>query len=816
MSGEKTQAQLISKTGSEVMLKGIKARGEARGQLLSMILEQTYLNPTDTNTEITYTFPLPFGATLMDVEVELNGTKLTGCVVARREARRKYEQAIEDGNTGVMLERCADGSFSLDLGNLLAKETCRITIHYTQVLSFEQGQVRLMLPTTIAPRYGDAVQQGRFLPHQVPTNSALVEYPFELTLRLCGSLANAGLASPSHRIRFSRDQDDVLVTLDQSAYLDRDFILVISDLKAPLESLVCKDPFMEGQLAAVAFLNPDFAGMSKNRPVQVKILVDCSGSMGGDSIEAAKSSLLEIIHSLDLGDSFSLSRFGSSVEHRGQSMWLSSFRTRLSAERWVKGLKADLGGTEMEGALRSTFAIESEGTSDVLLITDGEIQDIEGVIATAKGSNHRVFVVAIGASPAEGHLRRLAYATGGTCDFVAPGEEAGPAITRMFHRLHSPRASNLRIHWPASIPATWQQALPASVFAGDSIAINTFAAVTEPTEISGSVELWGTLDDSREERLIASSATSLQEHLARPISRLVARAQIRELEHVPKVLVKDDLSTVAVRYQLVTELTNYILVHDRAEDRAQEMPQGHSAPHMLPAGWGGTGSVMFSRKDATATPSVWRSAPAVYRRAATPDLSINACVSSFAGSTSDDLIIPAFLRKASGFDDMDDNIPFEKPKSKKHRIDRKNPQLWTAPSSTTDPTDKGRLPHLVGLTPAGLAQWLAMNNPVDWPTTFTGLAKIGLPIAVCEWLEFDFGAGMEEERVVDAFLGWALFQQSQRPTGFLHWLRSVRLVFTQKDSKSLDELAERLKVVLHLATRRHWPASILQSPTLTS
>jgi Ca-activated chloride channel family protein len=60
--------------------------------------------------------------------------------------------------------------------------------------------------------------------------------------------------------------------------------------------------------------------------------------------------------------------------------------------------------------------------SDVLLITDGDITDITSVILSAKKSGHRLFIVGVGNSPAESHLRRLADATKGACDFVATSE----------------------------------------------------------------------------------------------------------------------------------------------------------------------------------------------------------------------------------------------------------------------------------------------------------------------------------------------------------------------------------------------------------
>jgi hypothetical protein len=98
-------------------------------------------------------------------------------------ARAKYEEAISEGNTSILLERNYDGSFTLELGNLMAGEECKIMIRYAQTLSPEHGQIRMMLPTTIAPRYGNPITQGRLQPHQVPVTDPLAEYPFDITVR---------------------------------------------------------------------------------------------------------------------------------------------------------------------------------------------------------------------------------------------------------------------------------------------------------------------------------------------------------------------------------------------------------------------------------------------------------------------------------------------------------------------------------------------------------------------------------------------------------------------------------------------------------
>jgi Ca-activated chloride channel family protein len=84
--------------------------------------------------------------------------------------------------------------------------------------------------------------------------------------------------------------------------------------------------------------------------VNVKLLVDCSGSMAGDSIVSACAALRSVVAGLREVDSVSLSRFGSSVLHAARA-GVASDAGRAELRRAIDGIEADMGGTEMEEAL---------------------------------------------------------------------------------------------------------------------------------------------------------------------------------------------------------------------------------------------------------------------------------------------------------------------------------------------------------------------------------------------------------------------------------------------------------------------------------
>ena len=211
-------ARLQTQDGQNIPLLGVTLTGELRGLMFEARVEQRFCNAYDQHVEVVYSFPLPWGAALLGVEVLLGDKHLTGTVVEKKQAEARYEEALSEGNAAIMLEKNPDHSYSLNLGNLAPQEHCTVTLRYAQTLSFEQRGLRLLIPTVIAPRYGDPQQDGGLLPHQVPHHSLTVEHPFELTLRLHGALAQARVASPSHLVgvAFSQTAAGPVLTLSLS------------------------------------------------------------------------------------------------------------------------------------------------------------------------------------------------------------------------------------------------------------------------------------------------------------------------------------------------------------------------------------------------------------------------------------------------------------------------------------------------------------------------------------------------------------------------------------------------------------------------
>jgi len=631
-------AGLENEYGQSVSLKSVHLEGQLEGLLLTLRMTQRYLNDSDGTIEASYTFPAGWGAHLMSFSVELNGKRMQAVALAKQQAEKKYEKAIESGDTPVMLEKSALGLYTANLGNLKPGEEALIVIEYAQLLKFEKGRVRITVPTVIGERYGDEAVEGQLAPHQTVAPSLLAEYPFTAILDILGPMAQGTIDCPSHAVDTTPIEGGTRVQLSQGGYLDRDFIVTVDNLQG--ESFVCVSED-DGAYAVVASFCPQLPEQEPS-PLGLKILVDCSGSMQGDSIEQAQEALHELILGLSERDKVSYSKFGSTVVH-------TSNQLEACTPRYIQGVlakavhdtDADLGGTELNQALTSTFKLSftkayTEGC-DVLLITDGDVWDIEDTIKQAKISHHRIFAIGVGSAPAESLLKELAEQTGGACELVTPSESMAEAVLRMTQRMRSARTSSIGIAWEGEV--LWQSKLPKQVFSDETLHVH--ARLKHPPTTAPTLT-WAAHTTERHE-----SAPAIDWHSTGALPRMVASAELASLSD------KAAAEALALKYQLASQYTNLILVHVREEeDKATGLPKLQKIKQMSAAGWGGMGTVVspdllyacMSSVDTSggqpdygsmAVPSVWRT----HRTNAASRVDV------WAAGGDEDFEIPAFLRK---------------------------------------------------------------------------------------------------------------------------------------------------------------------------
>ncbi len=582
---------MMSHDGLDATLQSVHIEGHLDGLLLRLKTRLHFKNTRSNNLEAVYTFPLAWGATLLGLTAEIDGHRLKGVVLEKKQATQCYEKAIDEGDTPVMVERSAEGLYTANLGNLKPGEEAVVEIEYAQLLRFEQGLIRITVPTTVAPRYGDAQNTGGLAAHESVSASILAQYPLTVRITLAGEVARATFLCPSHTVAMSALEDGMEISLQQGGFLDRDFVLLLKDLEGRTFANVATDSGSDGFVVLASFC-PELP-IQTMEPLCMKVLVDCSGSMCGDSVSAARKALHEVMKELSQQDWISYSRFGSEVLHELSGLQPCDATTIKNIAKLVDATDADLGGTEMNAALISTFELgvnpsfkehyakseKQNNNMDVLLITDGEIWDIDTVIQYAAQSGHRIFAIGVGSAPAESLLRELAEKSGGACELVVPNQDVTEVIVRMFRRMRSSRCTELCVDWGQK--ALWQSTLPMALYGADTL--HVCARLPKIPDCAPKLS-W-----VANKIPMHASAKQLQSQASALLSRLVASQQIADLTRL-KGHQKQAIE-LALTYQLVTDQTNLILVHVREEDKkAEGLPELSKVHHMLVAGWGGVGS----------------------------------------------------------------------------------------------------------------------------------------------------------------------------------------------------------------------------------
>jgi Ca-activated chloride channel homolog len=563
------------------VLAGVSADGRLEGPLFTLLLKQSYRNLCGCALEVSYTFPLPHGAVLLELAAEWGGRRLEGRVLARADAEHQYEGALVDGDLPILLEPGADGLFSASIGNLQPGEQIVLVVRTAQWLAFEAGRLRLTLPTTIAPRSGSARSAG-LLPHQVPAVSMQAEYPLALRITVAGALVASAIECPTHSTLREKSVDGIVLSLAPSARLDRDVVLLVTPRTPRASMLLCAE-HRGNRVAAAAFQLP--AGSPRPR-VALKLLVDCSGSMAGDSIHSAGRALQEIGAQLRPGDSVSLSRFGSTCDCIMPPSRVGP-DTALQLQARLSELRADMGGTDIQSALAAVFSLPgaSDGSgADVLLITDGQVWSAGPLVRAAQASAHRVFAIGVGSTPAEGVLREVATASGGACEFVTPGETLAGTALRMMRRIRQQPWAGLHVDWGAA--PSWEAALPQGAFGGDTlIAFSGMAAAAGaplpgPARLCGRDELGSELELARTDPASVLTGDTLFRMAAARRLLTGDEAEAREL---------------ALEHQLLSTQTRGVLAPGREAGLQTAGAAGsHQVGTMLGAGWGGLGSVRSS------------------------------------------------------------------------------------------------------------------------------------------------------------------------------------------------------------------------------
>ncbi|QSQ20537.1 VWA domain-containing protein [Pyxidicoccus parkwayensis] len=595
------QAGLYTREGAQVPLQGVEVTGELLGGHARVRVRQRYRNDEKRPVEAVYTFPLPSDGTLSAFSMTCAGRRVEGVVKEREEAFRTYDDAITAGHGAALLDQERANVFTAQVGNLLPGEETVVEVEFLQSVTAEEGAVRWMLPTLVAPRYipgapsGDRTGHGAMDPtSRVPDADRITppvgEVHYGLRMDLLVDLGREVVVeSPSHAITVNRESGTRMrVGFSRGEVsLDRDLVLSLRspDSSAVFTPLVThrKDGADAGTFALTVI--PDLLAMASAPPKQeVVFVVDVSGSMAGESLPQAQAALRLCLRHLREGDRFNVIAFESNFRSFKPQPVPFTQRTLEEADRWVAALQAD-GGTELLRPMQAAVQAAPDGV--VVLLTDGQVGNEDEILRAvlAERKTARLYSFGIGTNVSDALLRDMAKQTGGAVEFIHPGERIDDKVVAQFSRALAPRVTELQVSFEGVEGAELAPSeLPPMV---DGVPWTLLGRY--PTPGTGKVTLRG---KSGREPFALTVRVDFPAVSDRPaVEKLWAAERIRGWEAAGLTgrraeSMKKRIVELAVAHQIVTRYTSFVVVEERtAERRASGQPETRVVPVNAPAGW---------------------------------------------------------------------------------------------------------------------------------------------------------------------------------------------------------------------------------------
>jgi hypothetical protein len=485
--GEKT-----AKT--KLALEKLSIAATTTGDVTEMTIEHVFRNETEEQLEGTFRFPLPEGAMLTGLAMEIDGKLMDGELVERDKARKAYEQIVDQMLDPALLEWENGQTFKL------------------RVFPIEKKQTKRVVLKVVAPLH--RTSDGLFFAYRPPSS-------------------DGGLSLE----RMSLSVDGKNVALKRVAA--GEVVLKVAEV-AP-SSLV--ERTKDGTYV-LAHVDPSFGESTPATPVKGQALIvmcDRSRSMlEARALQTRTASLL--LSKLDARDRFAVVTGDVKAHVLGgaasASLHEPTESERTAASSFIDGITPD--GASDLGALFSAAGdaakeARNQGLEPVFVYigdatpTWGETRASElDRIATQAFGGAPLHVVVLGKSSDEATARALASATHGRMLRPKTEDDAMRVSEQIIRARTTRRIEDVKLLTADGVDVP--MAVPGTVYEGDDVTVAAFVPKDKAKDSEReppAMKLVGTIAGKPFEKTISFASAAN----ARDIGKRWAKARIEQLEH---------------------------------------------------------------------------------------------------------------------------------------------------------------------------------------------------------------------------------------------------------------------------------------------
>jgi Ca-activated chloride channel family protein len=577
----------------QLPLKSTSADVKVVGVIADVIVTQIYKNEGKRPLEAIYIFPASTRAAVYGMRMTIGKRTIIAKIEERKEARRRYEEAKQQGKSASLLEQQRPNVFQMNIANILPGDVIQVELKYTELLVPTDGIYEFVYPTVVGPRYSNQSAETARLTQKWVENPYLHQgespsYVFDIAADLTAGLPIQNVACTSHKVDIHYDGPSrasiKLDPLDKKGG-NRDFILQYKLAGGKVQSGVVLFEGEKENFFLLMLQPPKQVSVSQIPPREYIFLVDVSGSMHGFPLDISKKLLKDLIGNLRPTDRFNVLLFSGGSSLMSEQSLPATSENIHHAINLIERQRGG-GGTELLPALKRALSLtRSEGYSrSVVIATDGYVMVEEEVFDLIRKNlgDANMFTFGIGSSVNRHLLEGMARVGMGEPFVISKPEETREKATSFRKMIESPVLTKIKVDFgkfnvydvePLSIPDVFAER-PVIIFGkwrGKPGGEITLHGITISAPYANKIEM-------RKERPLKSNS-ALQYLWAR--HRITLLSDYNSLRQDPDRI--KEVTQLGLTYNLLTAYTSFVAIDNEVRvtnDQAVTVKQ----PLPLPEG----------------------------------------------------------------------------------------------------------------------------------------------------------------------------------------------------------------------------------------
>lgn len=573
---EKDRAVRLAKHGVKVRVAGNVARTE---------IDETFANDTDDELEGIYRFPLPPGAQIERLALEVDGKLLDGEFIDKAKASAIWRGAIQNAapqapkpreeivwvpgpwHDPALLEWQRGGRFELRIFPIPKRGSRRVVIAYTETVAPVSGVRRYVYPLPQGASSKITIDQfsvdAQIVGHDGKTPVRVRGYELEKKTegsaeRLTGTMA---AFTPSGDLAIEYALDDKGTDATAWAYTAPPPPV---DPKKREADPVGADPFV-----AIA-LRPKLPRWADTKPRDQVVVVDVGRTMFGERFARAKRLAVQLSQEMDRRDRLTVLACDVSCKAMPGGFVAPGAPSAHDVDAFLASVTPD-GASDLVGAVRSAAKVagrDKDRDLRVVVLSDGVAtagyrsgarvaSEVEGALDDARGE---VVAVPIGADADTNLLAELARGGGGVVVPYQPGQRLEATALEVLNATYGTTLRDVEVVLPDGLRDVAPARL-APLRAGSETIVT---ARMTGEQIKGDVVLRGKVGGDPFEAKYPVEVKTTTDAGNAFVPRLFAAARIADREREPGEDAKKELVALSRRFAVPSRFTSLLVLESEA------------------------------------------------------------------------------------------------------------------------------------------------------------------------------------------------------------------------------------------------------------